>query len=416
MAADLGTVEVRLEVHQVCHAIAAVQGIGDNVRHEAPVEPGLLEGPFQALALRAVVMEAMVVRGLASGGSRQGFGCWRLGAHGLHFHRSAGDLLTVRSGTRASGTGRGPNCALRGARCPSVGRHWRCDVGGQDGRAVGPGEDAIAEHLRDLRMGEIRFIRELSAVDPVEELLGPARVPSGRAALSTLTTVAPVKASNRPHSGPPTSTTCRPPARPPGAPARPSAEASDNGCGGGRLAEYTHGQAEQAGALGEGSHAEVVHALVRPWATDHRRSVEGVGLDQGRDGGDVVGSGQRQRTPTAAPGHQSGGPARRDPALIPKSQERGAGRAAPPQRRHRSRRGHPAPARFAARARARRRGRSRASPDHCGRRPFQNCRPVNRQSRTWRSSRLLNRTRRRPSSATAARHRGRPAAARRRRC
>ncbi|CAH0326389.1 hypothetical protein SRABI128_05305 [Microbacterium sp. Bi128] len=102
MAADLGPVEVCLEMYEVGHAIAAIQGIGDDVGHEPGVETGLLEGPFQALALRTVVMEAVVVRGLACGGGRQGLGCWRLGAHSLHFHRSAWDLLTAGPWTRAA--------------------------------------------------------------------------------------------------------------------------------------------------------------------------------------------------------------------------------------------------------------------------------------------------------------------------
>jgi len=102
VATDLGAVEVGPEVHEVGHAVAPVKGVGYDVGHEPGVETGLLEGPFQALALRTVVMEAVVVRGLACGGGRQGLGCWRLGAHSLHFHRSAGDLLTAGPRTRAA--------------------------------------------------------------------------------------------------------------------------------------------------------------------------------------------------------------------------------------------------------------------------------------------------------------------------
>jgi hypothetical protein len=108
VAADLGPVEVGLKMYEVGHAIAAIQGVGDDVGHEPGVKSGLLESPLQALALRTVVMEAVVVRGLACGGGRQGLGCWRLGAHSLHFHRSAGDLLTAGLWTRAAAREVGP--------------------------------------------------------------------------------------------------------------------------------------------------------------------------------------------------------------------------------------------------------------------------------------------------------------------
>ena len=52
VAADLGAVKVGFQVHQVGHAVAAVQGVVNNVGHQPGVEAGLLEGPFQALALR----------------------------------------------------------------------------------------------------------------------------------------------------------------------------------------------------------------------------------------------------------------------------------------------------------------------------------------------------------------------------
>ena len=81
VAADLGAVEVRLEVHQVGHAVAAVEGVVNDVGHQPGVETGLLERTLQALTLRTVVMQAVVVRARASGDGCLGLGCRRLKAH-----------------------------------------------------------------------------------------------------------------------------------------------------------------------------------------------------------------------------------------------------------------------------------------------------------------------------------------------
>jgi hypothetical protein len=56
MAPDLGPVKVRFEVDQVGYAVAAVQGVVNDVGHEQGVEACLLEGTVKALALRAVAV------------------------------------------------------------------------------------------------------------------------------------------------------------------------------------------------------------------------------------------------------------------------------------------------------------------------------------------------------------------------
>ncbi len=56
VAPDLGPVEVGFQVHKVGHAFAAVQGVVDDVGHQAGVEARLLEGAVQALALGAVAV------------------------------------------------------------------------------------------------------------------------------------------------------------------------------------------------------------------------------------------------------------------------------------------------------------------------------------------------------------------------
>jgi hypothetical protein len=57
------------------HTVAAVQRVGDDIGDEPGVETGLLEGSFEALTLRAVIMQAVVVRDLASGGGRLRLRC-----------------------------------------------------------------------------------------------------------------------------------------------------------------------------------------------------------------------------------------------------------------------------------------------------------------------------------------------------
>jgi hypothetical protein len=56
MTADFGPVKVGFQVDQVGNAVAAVQGIINNISHKTGVEACLLERPFQALALRAVAV------------------------------------------------------------------------------------------------------------------------------------------------------------------------------------------------------------------------------------------------------------------------------------------------------------------------------------------------------------------------
>jgi hypothetical protein len=56
VAADLGPVKVGLQVHQVGHAFASVQGVVDDVGHQAGVEAGLLQGAVQAQGLRCVAV------------------------------------------------------------------------------------------------------------------------------------------------------------------------------------------------------------------------------------------------------------------------------------------------------------------------------------------------------------------------
>jgi hypothetical protein len=56
MAPDLGPVKVRFKVDQVRDAVAAVQGVVNDVGHEQGVEACFLEGAVKALALRAVAV------------------------------------------------------------------------------------------------------------------------------------------------------------------------------------------------------------------------------------------------------------------------------------------------------------------------------------------------------------------------
>jgi hypothetical protein len=56
MAPDLCPVKVRFKVDQVGDAVAAVQGVVNDVGHEQGVEACLLEGAVKALALRAVAV------------------------------------------------------------------------------------------------------------------------------------------------------------------------------------------------------------------------------------------------------------------------------------------------------------------------------------------------------------------------
>jgi hypothetical protein len=89
--ADLGAVEVRLEVDQVCEAVPAVQGVVHHVGHQQRVKAGLLQGAFEALALHAVVVRA-VVESLRAVVGRLRLRGGRLGAHF--------PIFTDRCGTR----------------------------------------------------------------------------------------------------------------------------------------------------------------------------------------------------------------------------------------------------------------------------------------------------------------------------
>jgi hypothetical protein len=82
---------MRFKMHKVRHAVAPVQGVINDVGHQPGVEACLLERPFQALALDAVVMCAMPVRGLVTGS-----GCVRLRRGRLGAHYS---IFTDRLGT-----------------------------------------------------------------------------------------------------------------------------------------------------------------------------------------------------------------------------------------------------------------------------------------------------------------------------
>ena len=73
MAADLGAVEVGFQVDQVGHAVAAVQGVVDDVGHQQRVEAGLLEGAVQAWPCALWLCESVVVACRASWPGAGGF-------------------------------------------------------------------------------------------------------------------------------------------------------------------------------------------------------------------------------------------------------------------------------------------------------------------------------------------------------
>ncbi len=82
--ADLGTVEMGLQVDQVGEALPAVQGVIDDVGHQPWVETCLLQRLVQALSLRAVMMG-----GVVPGVGRTGLRRRRLGAHSPPFSQIA---------------------------------------------------------------------------------------------------------------------------------------------------------------------------------------------------------------------------------------------------------------------------------------------------------------------------------------
>ena len=142
---------------------------------------------------------------------------------------------------------------------------------------------------------------------------GPARAPSGRDVLSTLTTVAPACANNCPQSGPAHIADRSATSSPDGLRAVVCrAERVDARRFGRRLAERGDRKSEQAcpfgdiGAVAFGNPA--LHG--RPRVVAH-----GVHLHQCGNGVDIVGTRQRERTPPVAALHQARRPTRRDPAL-----------------------------------------------------------------------------------------------------
>ena len=160
----------------------------------------------------------------------------------------------------------------------------------------------------------------------------PARVPSGRPGLSTLTTVAPARASSCPHSGPAhiedRSATSRPAASRARRPGTPWPYSRTGGPG---FAQARRGDVEQGRALDDRGD----RTRCGP-APQHRPGVAGhvVGLHQRGDGGDVVGARQRDRAPAVATGQQPGGATGRHPAAA--GQTRAARPARPAARRRRS--------------------------------------------------------------------------------